>query len=336
MVNRTIRDRLVAIAEPKARMAAKVQEVARVLTDVAKGLRIERKDLTVEFQDAPKVILDKAGNVVGIDALVRAYDADGRELQVDPHRICINPPLLVPDGDGFREDPLEAYLTWLEQSIRGVPNAKGWNTRGTVTTVFATAPGGNGYTSSASNAVYAVAVSVGGTAGNNHIVGQSLAGNYVAYESFVEFDTSGIDDGDAVSDVVLSLDGNTDISDTDFDIIAAALDYGGGAVTNADWTVPAVLAGLTTLATWNTAGYSANYNAFTSAGAAFNSAINLTGNTRLILFSAKTQSATAPTGSEAVIFTDADAAGTTTDSKLDITHAAAGGGSGPATGLVSA
>lgn len=192
----------------------------------------------------------------------------------------------------------------------------------TVDTVFATAPGGNGNCNSQNN-TYATA-RTGGTlaAANNHQVGQDfVTPTYACVEAFLIFNTSGIPDTDTVSDVVLSLDGNLDNSATDFVATAASTSYDGGAVLTTDWVDGSTLSGQTTYATWNSSGYSANYNAFTSAGAAFNSAINLTGNTVLMLYSDRHSAGTTPTGHEYVSFTDADAVGTTTDPKLDITHA---------------
>lgn len=205
----------------------------------------------------------------------------------------------------------------------------------TVTTVFATAPGGDGFTSS-TDSTYATART--GTAlstGGNHRVGQLFSSpNYIIYESHLIFATGTIPDTDTVSDVVLSLDGNTDLSTTDFNVIAASSSYDGGPTATSDWVSGASLSGLTTYATWSTSGYSAGYNAFTSAGAAFNSAINVTGNTAINLYSSRHSAGTTPTGEERVIFTDADAAGTTEDGKLDITHDAGGGG-GPVLHLLA-
>lgn len=200
----------------------------------------------------------------------------------------------------------------------------------TVTTVFATEPGGNGFVRS-SDATYATARS-GGTllASGNHSIGQEFntgAAVYRCLESFVIFDTSGIADTDTVSAVVLSLDGSSDGSTQDFTVVASASSYDGGAVATTDYVAGASLAGLTEYATWSTAGYSADYNAFTQS-AGFPAGINKTGNTPIILFSDRHRDATAPNVDgtlETVAFIDADAAGTTTDPKLDITHAAGGG-----------
>jgi hypothetical protein len=319
----------------------RASECAAAVADIKAGTVERRADFDIEFQEQPKFILDKQGNPIAVDAMVRVY-VGGVEQQVDPHRICINPPMLVPDGtthteflndgtpyeaDNFREDPREAYLTWLEQSIRGVPNAKGWNTRGTVTTVFATAPGGNSQVESF-NGTYATC-RTGSNLGPSgpHLVGQTTG--YAIDEAFVIFDTSGIPDTDTVSDVVLSLDGSIDLSTQDFTVVAASSAYDGGQAVTSDWVSGASLSALTTYATWASSGYSANYNAFTSAGAAFNSAINKTGNTPLMLYSDRHSAGTTPTTSERVSFDDADTAGTTSDPKLDITHSSGATAGGP-------
>jgi len=195
----------------------------------------------------------------------------------------------------------------------------------TVTTVFATAPGGTGAVSN-SNASYATAQAGTGTfaLSENHRVGQQNI--YACRQGFVIFDTSGIPDTDDASAVVLSLDGAQNSSDDDFEAVAAISAYDGGATVNGDFVAGASLGALTAVATWNSSGYSAAYNAFTDNGS-FGANINKTGNTSLILFSANQRDNVTPTGNEFVFFTDADAAGTTTDPKLDITHdtAAAGG-----------
>lgn len=302
---------------------------------------VERGGLMLIFDRKPELILDRWGGVVGVDAMVRLLAANGRELRIDPHRIIVNPPtvpranLTYVDGPELDKDgkpvkirvvgapdPAAAWEEAVWDSVETVPNAKGWRTRGTVTTVYAEVPGGEG-TCRSFNATYAIA-RTGGTllAVANHVIGQF--NDYRCYESFVIFNTSAIPDTDVVSDVIASFDGSSDTSTTDFDVKLAASSYNGGAVTGGDWVDGSTLSGLTELASWSTAGYSAGYNDFTSAGAVFNSAINKTGNTALILFSSRHAAGTTPTGSEYVTFTDADAAGTTSDAKLAITHASGG------------
>ncbi|KKR91230.1 hypothetical protein A2409_03755 [Candidatus Curtissbacteria bacterium RIFOXYC1_FULL_41_36] len=281
------------------------------------------------LDDDPKLIYNEQGQIIGIDALIRLFK-DGEEQKVDPHRISINPPLQIPDEnnpDNFIYNPYQAYQQWLWDTVTDTPNPAGWRTRGTVTTVYATAPGGVGKVHS-THSVYASArtgaspsVTSLFSPSDKHVVGQDASNGYRCFESFLIFDTSGLPDTDNIDDVVLSLDGNVDWSTTDFNVIAAPSDYDGGPVVVGDWISGADLAATTTLASWNSSGYSATYNAFTSV-AAFLTAINKTGNTPIILYSDRHSDGTAPTDLERVEFTDADASGTTTDPKLDITHAA--------------
>lgn len=334
-----IRERMAAIADPRQRATARAEEVKDTVPDIVQGTSIRRGDLRIEFDAAPQFIMHPvSGEVIGIDALVRVFRG-AVELEVDPHRVCINPPTLVPDGtthteftlsgqpyevDNFEENPRAAYLTWLEQSLRVVPNVGGFRTIGTVTTLFATAPGGVGSVLS-SNTVYATARS-GGTlsTGGDHQIGQQLdVSDYYCLEGFVVWDTSSIADTDTVSAVVLSMDGLANFSTTDFTMVASAYDFGAALPTTADYVAGASLGALTELGTWASSGYLAGYNAFTSS-AGFPGAISKTGNTHAIFFSALQRDNTAPTGNEYVVFTDADSAGTTSDPKLDITHAAAG------------
>lgn len=340
----TLRDDLNAEVNPKVRAALKAEHLralwsAEWVKDLTITRRVGAQIWAIVFDAPPELIRDKQGEPIGIDAMVRVF-RNGVELRIDPHRICINPPVLVPDGttrtvvdavtgdqyetDNFELNPREAYLRWLVESIRDNPNSAGWRTRGTVTTVYATAPGGNGSVFGSST-TYATARSTALAGSANHLVGQSyIAPDYTCAQAHVIFDTSAIPDTDTVSGVVLSMDGSTNSSTIDCILGVGVSTYNGGAVATGDWVAGASLPA--SIATWNTSGYSAAYNAFTSAGAAFNSAINLTGDTALVIFAENHRDNVAPSDSETVRFTDADAAGTTSDPKLDITHAAGGGG----------
>ena len=332
----------------------------------AAGFTVTRGLTRLVFDDLPRIVLDKRGQAWGVEVYVRLFDGL-REIPIDGHRIIGNPPTVPRANLTFEEgtlDPVEArfvgggrIVAYLERrateggayrgivgapdpeaalieavwdSVIGVPNAKGFRTRGTVTTVFATAPGGTGNGNArSSNTTYATARTGGTlTVGNNHTVGQLFSSpTYFCWESFIIFDTSGIPDGDVVSGVVASLDGSSNASTTDFIAGLAASSYDGGGVVTGDWVSGDAIP-TPELATWDSAGYSANYNAFTET-ADFKDAINKTGNTSLILYSQRHRDATQPTTSEDVAFIDADAAGTTTDPKLDITHAAGGGATHP-------
>ena len=177
----------------------------------------------------------------------------------------------------------------------------------------------DGYLQS-SNAAYATARSGGGgltayTTGSI-IVGQSFYGGatYYIFEGFLGFDTSPIGAGSTVTAATLSLDGQTDNSTTDFTIEAWSRDWG-TAITTADWVAGASLSGLTLVASYASSGFTFVYNDFTSE-AAFLAAINLTGYTRILLASAKTNANTAPTGDEYITFRAAEASGTSQDPKL--------------------
>lgn len=130
-----IRKRLVG-ATPRERAAIRSEEVKASVLDIVPGTRIRRGDIEIVFDTAPSLVTHRArGDVVGVEVFVRVFRA-GVELDIDNHRRCLPAPTMVPDGtthtevddfgreyevDNFKEDPREAYLTWLEQSIRTVP-----------------------------------------------------------------------------------------------------------------------------------------------------------------------------------------------------------------------
>ena len=334
--------------------------IRNAFTGRADGLVIPRGRQSLVFDELPRLVLNQRSELVGVSVMVRLF-LNGTEVRIDPHRMILNPPTVPRANLTYEEgtlDPVEArfvgggrIVAYLEKratelvayrrivgapdpqaalieaiwdSVIGVPNAKGFRTRGTVTTVFGTPSGGDevGSIESAS-ATYATA-RTGGTLGlwNNHRVGQSLVTiTYNCYESFLIFDTSGIPDTDTVSAVIASLDGSANNSTTDFIAGLAASAYDGGSVVTGDWVSGASIP-TPELATWDSAGYSAAYNAFTET-ADFKDAINKTGNTSLILYSQRHRDATVPTDLENVRFSSADSAGTTIDPKLDITHEAA-------------
>lgn len=314
------------------------------------GAKLEKAGhdgLKLVVAKAPEFILDAEGEIVGVDAWVQLFDERGRELPIDPHRRIINPPTVprsgvrlvdtgkVERGQPVMErqvtaDPMAAFWEAVWDSVEGVPNSKGWRTRGTVTTVFASAAG-DGYLA-CNNATYSTARSGGGSitvdavsfllAGQTQIGG----GDYTVYESFVSFDTSAIADADVVSAVALDLMLNSDSSTTDFTLQARDFDWG-ASLTTADWVPGANLGSNTLVATLNSSGIGATgaYKTFTSQ-AAFLSVSNIkTGTVHLVLASDRTASGVAPpNASEYLGFEDAEQAGTTQDPKLTITHAAPG------------
>lgn len=333
----TVRERIAGGRDAKGRAglrAAIAKEAVEALWPASGPMAVNRDGLSIVFDERPALIRDKEGTVIGVDAMVRVFRA-GNEVKVDPHRICINPPVLVPDGAvdaqgfaTFREDPTEAYLSWLVDSLTSTPNAKGWRTKGTVTTVFA---GTNDGRVQSGSTTYATARDGGGTVSvDTTSTGDIGAGqffsspNYTLWEYFPEFDTSSIGT-DTVSSTVLGLYGIADSSSTDFSVTAWLYDWG-GTVTTADWRTAAQLSALTEVATFATAGgwSSSGYNSFTETGTAFSDGINGAGTTRIVVGSSRLESGTAPTGAEYVWWYFADQSGTTNDPKLTITHASSG------------
>lgn len=164
------------------------------------------------------------------------------------------------------------------------------------------------------------------TNGSNAGFGQNEFFGYNCYEAFLDFDTSAIPDSETVTAVVLSIYGQSDGSGTDFTMQARTYDFG-TSVTTGDWISGASLSALTLLADKTTVGFStAAYTDFTSQGAAFNSAINLTGNTRMVLCSNRHIAGNTPTTGtfETVNFYTSEDTGTTRDPKLVITTTAGG------------
>lgn len=283
-------------------------------------MAVSRGGLSIVFDERPALIRDKQGAVIGVDAMVRVFRA-GNELRVDPHRICINPPVLVPDGNTFREDPAEAYLTWLVESLRDAPNARGWRTKGTVTTVYSDAADGR---LRSTNATYATAAAGGAAAATTTNTSRSL-GQITGYTIdllYFSFDTSSITDTDTISAAEFALYGSTDSSATDDDLQARLYNWG-AALSAADWRTPTNFSADTLLATFNTSGFStAGYNAFTESGTNLRSNIDKAGTTYIVVGTARFASATAPTTDDQVQVYMADQAGTTNDPKLTVTHSA--------------
>ncbi len=121
----TIDDRLIGLTGT-ARVAAKSDAVLAVLPDIVASKNVVRGNLGITFLRPPGLITNNLGEVVGYDVMVAAT-LDGKPLAIDPHRVCINPPFKVVtgldvDGKPVREEnPREAFLGWLEQSIRDNP-----------------------------------------------------------------------------------------------------------------------------------------------------------------------------------------------------------------------
>lgn len=259
-----------------------------------------------------------------------------------------NPPFRVPDGttrlvtledgtqverDNFKEDPLAAAQIALWETVLW------WAGRTDYATQeggFPTGPYPPGMTTDTFygiegdgrlynlDSVYANARASADTVSTTATerIGQvynSAGGTYACYELFVAFNTSTIVDTAVVSAATLSMDGAGDSSTTDFTAQVRPKVWTPSGLTTADFVAGADLSSLTLLATWASSSYSSGYNNFSSE-AAFNSAINKTGNTELLIHSDRHAAGTTPSGNEYVLFTMANETGTTTDPKLVVTY----------------
>lgn len=153
------------------------------------------------------------------------------------------------------------------------------------------------------------------------VFGQYLSGSYVVAQAGVAFDTSALTAAAVPSAVALSLYGSLGIT-VNFVIEARLYDWG-AAFTTADFVAGANLTNYTLAATYNTASpawSAAGYNTFTENGTSFQTGLNQTGTTRLLLNSQDQRTNTAPTSFAYTQCADADTAGTTNDPKLVITY----------------
>lgn len=161
------------------------------------------------------------------------------------------------------------------------------------------------------NATYSTARS-GGTLtpsvdGATMFVGQGGGGIYDVWEAFLAFDlaSAGIPDGATITAAVLGIYATADDSGTDFTIGARDLDYG-ATLTSADWVAGASLSSTgTERATLDTTpGISTSaYVDFTDAAMVALVEASLSGTLRLVLYSSRTVSGSAPGGVETVTFT---------------------------------
>lgn len=322
------------------------ERVAAVLAGIGQAREQARGRLTLRIVDGPGLVVNGAGEVVGVDAWIRLFDQADGEVRVDPHRILVNPPtgVVTDTRRGFDlelgrfvdrkvlVDPDAAFWEALWDSVLRTPNERGWRTRGTVTTVFSGTA--DGYLTSSSSSSYTDARAGTGslsadTASTTFNVGQLQSGAKIVtdtcYEGFLSFDTSTITDSDLVTVVTLDVWLVTDNSTTDFTIEARERDWG-ASLTTGDYVAGASLSGLTLMASIATSGIGATgaYKTLTSQ-AAFLTATNLkTGTVYLLLDSSRQVGNNDPTGNEYVVLSSADNTGTTQDPKLTITHNAVG------------
>ena len=304
------------------------EERATELFNNLKGRHTAKRvgDFAYELQQEPTLFRNSEGEIVGVDAWVRKFGRGRKEVKIDPHRVFVNPPLRTHNSEGeLIDNPEMAFWDILLQSIDSAPNPRGWNTRGTVTTVFSAAGDGQVL---CSDTTYSVARSGAGslaanTAATTIQIGQRVpAGNFQCYEGFLSFDTSAITDTDVVTVVTLDMWLTTDSSTTDFTLEARDRDWTPGGLTTADYVAGASLGGLTRVASLATSGIGATgaYKTYTS-DASFLTVTNLkTGTVALLIHSSRHSGNNSPAGEENVLFSSADETGTTQDPKITITH----------------
>ena len=151
-------------------------------------------------------------------------------------------------------------------------------------------------------------------------LGQALSGVYFAWGVFLKWDTSAVGT-DTVSNVDFEVDGQT-AADAG---VVEGYEYDWGATLettdfrDSDAGIPALGS---IISTYDTVGFDAGtgYTNDLGANAAFASAINGSGDTRVVVISQDHRNETAPTGVERVIF---ECTGNTNDARLTITHATA-------------
>lgn len=204
----------------------------------------------------------------------------------------------------------------------------------TTTRVYATENVGEYITST--DVVYATAAEGSGTitvlpAGTTTlVVGQQITTPYIIYESFLQFDVSGLR-GRMVSSATLSLNLSADVSTTDFTVQARTHDWG-AALAAGDFVAGSGLAAKTLLATLDTNGIGAAdleksfTNNSTNLRDAIQAAIEGSGVVYIILVSSLHVAATPPTTNERVLF-KATQDGNDRDPKLTIVHEEAFAGS---------
>lgn len=286
---------------------------------------VRRGRYTLTIDQPPEPVLNTAGDLVGVDAVVRLFRGS-YEVPIDGHRIFINPPGSLPDGrGGLLHDPTEALIHAVIESIALAPNSEMWRKpRGTVTTVYASTADGQ---IQSLDATYANARSGAGTfvASDNLStmqVGQSLSGVYFVWEGFVSFDTTSV-----LSDTVTAADVGlwlvTDNSATDFILEARAKAWLSGGLTNADFVAGASLGGQTLLASIDTNGIGSTgaYKTLTSQAALLTAIA--TGSVEMVLASSRQRNGDTPSGAEYLTLSTADETGSTQDPKLTITHTSA-------------
>lgn len=318
------------------------------------GAKLERRrgGMTMVVTQEPELILNGAGDVIGVDAWIQVFDAKGQEVPVDPHRRIINPPTVPRAGVTVREnpddpdspirelaeDPLEAFWEAVWDSVEEAPNPKGWRTRGTVTTVYSSTAdgvlfswnqGGTDDTSYEAARAGTANLSAHPTS-TEEAVGQTEGAGFSAYyqirELFLLFDLTAIPSGDTKSSIALNMWLVEDRSGTDF-TLEARHQLWSPTLDTTDWVAGASLSGFTLMASLNSSGIGATgaYKTFTSDPAMLGS-LTSGSSLPLMLSSSRQRLDNRPTvdTDESLVFSMSEVTGTTQDPKLVITHAATG------------
>jgi hypothetical protein len=300
------------------RALAALQAFGRTDSGAWEPLADRRGAETLIVDERPHEVFNGAGDLVGLGFKVRLFRR-GREVPIDGHRLIVNPPVNVPEGDSYREDPGRAALDAVWDSIKTAPNSRLWRKpHGTVTTIYAGTS--DGFLTS-TNATYSTARAGGTLAAND--TGTTLqvgqVSGFAIYETFLHFDTSAIGT-DTVTDAALALYLTTDLSSTDFLVEARAQSWTGGGLTTGDWVPGADLGSKTLYASVDTNGIGSTgaYKTFTQEAALRTAA--MTGSVEMVLASSRTRTGSSPSSTEYVIFSSANETGTTQDPKLTLTH----------------
>ena len=82
---------------------------------------------TLRIYQQPALVLNGAGEVVGIECWVHLFNRSGVEIQIDGHRLILNPPL-IPRANiaSMTQDAAAALIEALWDSLDLTPNAAGW------------------------------------------------------------------------------------------------------------------------------------------------------------------------------------------------------------------
>lgn len=295
-------------------------------------LSYQKDGLTLVIDRRPELLLNRSREIVGIDSTIKAFDTQGREIEVDPHRLIVNPPLYGTSGISIvnnqrilgTPDPVEALVESILDSIRIAPNPQNFRTRGTVTTIFGETSDGQIESNDASYATARLGSNLVAESAGDHItVGQLTSANFFVYEGFLAFNTSSIIDTDIVSAIVLSLFLAINESDQDFTFRVREFDWSGGGLLQDDWLGPSGMPSKPLLATLSTSGLGTSaYSDFISE-VAFLSINNLkVGTSYFLIHSSRHQDNNTPVGDEYVLIFSANTVGTSGDPKLTITHEA--------------